>query len=304
MVKKRSPTKILEEDKEPAFEAGLVKTPGGKWTDYQKEKSTASSYLSPEFKEKHIKNKPYSIIHTHPRLERETLVTDVSALVEPEYREFMSLTKEEIEQMRADVSPSFPSDQDLLDILMYKNKRSSIIGQRDPITGKVAGYFIIRKTKDTPLLTPIPEGNVTDKKMEEWYAKPEIKEAYETLESQGYYISPSDNSRLSSQQLSQNEDALNTFAKKYSLQIKKVPNKGYSYEKGLGFLKKVEGNNNLEQKVSSVIAITGLFSSMFFLGAEVTGNVVGSLSKISGNIIGLVLFIVGILAAVFYFRRR
>jgi len=61
---------------------------------------------------------------------------------------------------------------------------------------------------------------------------------------------------------------------------------------------------SLEQKVSSVIAITGLFSSMFFLSAEITGNVVGSLSKSSGNIIGLVLFIVGILAAVFYFRRR
>lgn len=56
--------------------------------------------------------------------------------------------------------------------------------------------------------------------------------------------------------------------------------------------------------LEGTLAIIGLAGGIFFLSNNFTGNVIGSLNQTSSNIIGAVLFFVGILGAFFYFRRR
>jgi hypothetical protein len=61
---------------------------------------------------------------------------------------------------------------------------------------------------------------------------------------------------------------------------------------------------DLEEKLSAIIAIGGLGLGLFYLGSSVTGNAIGSLSRSSNSWIGIVLFLVGIVGAVFYFRSK
>lgn len=63
-------------------------------------------------------------------------------------------------------------------------------------------------------------------------------------------------------------------------------------------------SKNLENKVLSVIAIAGFWAGIFFLSPIVTGNAVGNLNQTSSNWIGGILFIVGLISAFVYFRRR
>ena len=57
-------------------------------------------------------------------------------------------------------------------------------------------------------------------------------------------------------------------------------------------------------RLEGMLAIIGLVSGLFFLSNNFTGNVIGSLNQTSSNIIGAALFLVGIVGAFFYFRRR
>jgi hypothetical protein len=61
---------------------------------------------------------------------------------------------------------------------------------------------------------------------------------------------------------------------------------------------------SLEQRVSLVIAIAGLVSIFFFLGSGITGNAVGNLNNNSGAYIGIILFLIGLLGIVVYFKRK
>lgn len=61
---------------------------------------------------------------------------------------------------------------------------------------------------------------------------------------------------------------------------------------------------SLEQKVSAVVAISGLCASFFLLGSNVTGNAIGNLGKSSGSWLGIILFLVGIAGALVYFRSK
>lgn len=58
---------------------------------------------------------------------------------------------------------------------------------------------------------------------------------------------------------------------------------------------------DLEGKVSGIIGVVGLGLSLFFLSG-ITGNVIGSPS--TSNILGVALFIIGIVGAFFYFRKK
>ncbi|MEK6882790.1 MAG: hypothetical protein AABY22_24415 [Nanoarchaeota archaeon] len=65
-----------------------------------------------------------------------------------------------------------------------------------------------------------------------------------------------------------------------------------------------KAKKDLEQKVSSVVAVGGILGSLFFLSSGVTGNAIGSLSNSSGSSIGIVLLLVGIASAFFYFKNK
>ena len=52
------------------------------------------------------------------------------------------------------------------------------------------------------------------------------------------------------------------------------------------------------------VAIVLICGAMFFLSGNLTGNVIGSLNQTSSNWIGGVLFVVGLVGAFIYFKRR
>ena len=51
-------------------------------------------------------------------------------------------------------------------------------------------------------------------------------------------------------------------------------------------------------------AILGLAGSIFFLSANITGNALGDITNPTSNLIGLGLFLVGLVSALVYFRKK
>jgi len=57
------------------------------------------------------------------------------------------------------------------------------------------------------------------------------------------------------------------------------------------------------ETASAVTALVGIVLSIFFLSSNITGNVIG-LNQISSNWIGGILFLIGLVGAFTYFKRR
>jgi len=55
---------------------------------------------------------------------------------------------------------------------------------------------------------------------------------------------------------------------------------------------------------AAIIGIAGIATSLFFLGSNVTGNAIGSLSKSSGSWIGIVLLAIGLISGFFWMKNR
>ena len=64
--------------------------------------------------------------------------------------------------------------------------------------------------------------------------------------------------------------------------------------------------HGLEGKTAAVavISILGILSGIFFLSPNLTGNAIGNMTNSTTNIIGVVLFAIGIVGAFFWFRNR
>lgn len=63
-------------------------------------------------------------------------------------------------------------------------------------------------------------------------------------------------------------------------------------------------SNRLENLVPGILAVGGLVAGLAFLSFNITGNVVSNLSQKNSNIVGVVLFVLGIMASFFYFKGR
>lgn len=61
---------------------------------------------------------------------------------------------------------------------------------------------------------------------------------------------------------------------------------------------------DLEGLVAGFIGIFGFIACLIFLSSNLTGNVIGNLSTSASNNLAIVLFLVGVAGAFFYFRRR
>ncbi|MDO8517496.1 MAG: hypothetical protein Q7S33_05220 [Nanoarchaeota archaeon] len=53
-----------------------------------------------------------------------------------------------------------------------------------------------------------------------------------------------------------------------------------------------------------ITSILGIVAGIFFLSANITGNVISDLTQTSSNVLGAALFIAGIAVAFFYFKTR
>ena len=70
------------------------------------------------------------------------------------------------------------------------------------------------------------------------------------------------------------------------------------------YIHKHPAKKSLESTTTALISMVGLLLGLAFLTPNLTGNVVGNLSEASTNIIGVVLFLIGLTGAFVYFRRR
>ena len=76
------------------------------------------------------------------------------------------------------------------------------------------------------------------------------------------------------------------------------------WEKSKMLREKQNEKGDLTSRLASAFAILGFGASIFFLSSNVTGNVVGNLTQNTSNAIGAVLFCVGLIAGLFYFRGK
>lgn len=235
------------------------------------------------------KRKPYIQIHNHP-IGAEELDLDSS--------KFFSL----------------PSYGDLYVFLRGDEVKTDAIYQHNPHTNETEGMYVIRKTKKTPksgikfcrIARKCKDPRDAESKLAEKH--PRLYTSFEfgtTIEAIGDYFHLTQNPQHSKipeyERPKERQRLLDEIARKLHLQIKYVPAKGYCYSPGIGFLKK---KKDLEQRLSAIIGITGFSLSLFFLSSSVTGNAVGTLSKGSGSLIGVILLILGLAAGFFWLKNR
>jgi hypothetical protein len=69
-----------------------------------------------------------------------------------------------------------------------------------------------------------------------------------------------------------------------------------------GFLAKLL--RQLGKKTTATASIVGVLGGIFFLSTNITGNAIANVSQGSGNILGIVLLVVGLVAGFFWVKKR
>ena len=62
--------------------------------------------------------------------------------------------------------------------------------------------------------------------------------------------------------------------------------------------------SRLENRMVAVIATASILGSLFFFSSNLTGNIIGNLNQTVSNGIGGILFVLGLVGAFVYFRKR
>lgn len=293
--KRYKPTKeVIEESFSPQFEHRLMKYPGQKAkdiTDYNNLKPESSEVDEAQKKEyqKGNEGRKYSLIHTHssenPKLSwKDKLNFFIWNNVAPwdlKYTKKIS---------------ALHGGSDIRSFLYNPGWKSEPVAVRDPKTGKLLGYNVLKKTK----MTPVPPVDIDlvspqefDEKMSKWKYADQIYEDAENF----------DDIRMKAlihHNPSEARRAYDMLIKKYHLKSRFVPAKDYQVnDTGTAFETK-----KLESRVAAVAASIFLISSIFFLSANLTGNIIASLNPSTSNLIGEILFILGIIGAFFYLRNK
>jgi hypothetical protein len=60
----------------------------------------------------------------------------------------------------------------------------------------------------------------------------------------------------------------------------------------------------LEEKATATASIVGVLGGIFFLSSNITGNAIANVSQSSGNILGAVLLVVGLVAGFFWVKKK
>ena len=267
MIKRRSAKEVIESTKSPELEHSFLKYARGEPLEVTADGNTKTSSGVDHFKSIDITDaeenydRRYMQIHTHP--------TEVDGKV------------------RNSVIPSGP---DLKNFLLEKDKlnRTRAIATREPDTGKVRGYTVIRKTNNTPrvgffdeLKSLIGKGLLSQIKrdtkeyshlMSEYRAQGRLDLMYKTFEN---------------------------FAEKYQLNYKLKASEGYTLSDAKT---RFEKKKNLEG--IALTAMFGLLGAIFIFYSNFTGNVIGNNVNSNSNLIGMVLFIVGIVGTFIYFKKN
>lgn len=68
--------------------------------------------------------------------------------------------------------------------------------------------------------------------------------------------------------------------------------------------KEEQRGGNLEGKVTSIIAISGVLVALFFLSTNITGNAIGNLNQTNVNVVGVLLLVIGLVAGYFWMKKK
>lgn len=158
-----------------------------------------------------------------------------------------------------------PSQADIESFATSPLQKTEIIAQVDPVEGIVQGYVFLKKTSKYDSNMP-------------------TEEKVEMARILGNY----------------NGKDLNELTKKYGINTRYVPVKGYKFSTNRD---KFVKEGKLE-KVASTMAIIGIGGSLFFLSPNITGNVIGNLVNTTSNIVGVSLLVVGLVAGFFWLKSK
>jgi len=297
-IKKRSPTRIIEGEESHKYEHAYVKFPGEKIipvTLSSQETSTPYGGTRLEVKndmekikylwQNHNKAR-YTHIHTHP--------------YSPNNPEFGS---------RKITHSPLPSSKDMGRFLGDDSIKSMVIAQINRDTNVIEGYFCLRKTKNTePMGYYAIDKDVTLSEVSKYGVFSRIPKLFgigvrqrKIIKSLKRYEKNNINVQIADKP-EQLFPLVKGLVEKYSLHYRFVPAEGYEPDEfNIGFVRKRTG---LEQKLSAIIAVSGFTASLFFMASNFTGNVIGNLNSNSTSVIGIILFLVGLIGTFFYFHRK
>lgn len=317
MAKERkiSPTKMLESRENPSIEAGFARQPGEEFQNIGIKATGDRVY--PNYKILRSM-KQYSSLHTHPIAEE-----DIHWGVD--------------QNLGRNNGPNTPSGGDIEDFLTHPNEKVMHIAQQDPKTGVVAGYFSIKKTKNTPEfpMCPAEESDLMQAtsreerdeiyRLKREYEKiPQVAQmkrdiynlAHAPLLFEGHfdengkyhikYTTSKEGKEMIVRRIVASPEVMEGIAKvfeRYGLRMRATPAPGFKYLERLGFKRK----DPLEVKVEGVAAVLGIggaLSSIFFISSSATGNVIADTANSSLGFMGIGLFIIGLASALFYFKKN
>ena len=281
MPKRKSPKEVIESSSNPEKESMYIKFPGKELEPISRKRN--KYYVKPDFKkarelwEENWKDK-YTSVHTHPN-------------------PYHSRGRE------VDINP-MPSPTDLLGFLTDDSEKSMVIAQRDVNSGDVQGYFIIRKTKQTPSFgKQALNDNLINKIKRLFRDNSKVRELKRHLRS---YAGAVDMAHLIP--FFGTPEAKSDFeeiVKKYNLQYRLISAEGYNtnYER-TKFIKKEGKKQALENKVALTTSIIGFLGATFFLSSNFTGNVIANSANQTSSLIGGALFVIGVIGASAYFKVK
>lgn len=266
MVKKRSAREIIESTKNPKLEQAYVKFPGKEIMPVGKnrgEYSVGTRWEKVRGLWKNNERRPYTHLHTHP---------------------FPGSANPYLQ--------SLPSYEDVQNFICDDNSKSMVIGQTDAEKGRLNGYFVLRKTKDTPksdrteVINPIKK---LIRYMEGEYIPSHLESGLR------HYCFMSRDELKGEEWIKSIEEGIEDLAKAFKLQYKFIPGKKSNVENSSGSI-------GLE-KLAATASVIAILSGSFFFSTKITANVVG-VSAQTSSLIGAGLIIIGLVSGLFYFRSK
>lgn len=295
--KRKSFTEYMEGIENPELESAHIKVAGSPAEDVSSERSADSVVHDTgkieDFMEKHGRNRVYTQIHTHPR----NYVPDANYKpVNPSsHTIYVSQTK--------------PGLEDIQTFLQGKS-RYMVITQINPKTKEVSGHLVFGKMDSPNSDQQAHRDNAL--KMRDSSALEHFQERLENWENwekeQGKIGNRADVTSEKILLRKKIEEYRN--AKGYTAQISEggYTARGIAEEFGFRYRfipvpSKSKRTSNLETKAFAAASIIGIFGGLFFLSSNITGNVVGSLTNSTSNIVGAVLLVLGIIGSFFLVSR-
>lgn len=272
MKKKRRPKDIIEESN-TNVEGGYAKFLGGEIVPVKSEKREHEVTFDLDDLRRLWKQhgkRDYATIHTH----------------------HYNPDKENIDEEFS----SFPTEKDLYSFLFNDREKSLVIAQQDSRNRRIFGYFVLRKTRKTPSYgySPVTFLETIARKLGLGGVEVTDEEA-RAIRLYAIKLSHADFNN----NLQEAEKALKNLANYFHLNYRRIRAKDYHLR-----ARTSESRKELSDKLVSGITILFLLTSILFSSQEFTGFAIGNLSQGASNIIGVVLFLVGIIGTFLYFRKK